>query len=138
MKVLPEPTIISCSNYQVEDLVSFGCNDTENCVITVDPTFLLRSFDVTPITYCHLLLECQRTGKPPIWLGPLLIHYEKSFPTDTSSLVGLNKDLHMLIVFGTDEEESLAEAFSQDFLCNSSHMPNSQEEYKSKIKEIWF
>ena len=118
MKVLPEPAIILCSDYQLDDLIRFGCSDKEHCVVTVDPTFSLRSFEVTPITYRHLMLECRRSGKSPICLGPILIHYKKSFSTYlffTSSLVGMRKNLRNLKAFGTDGEECLAEAFSHDF-----------------------
>ena len=56
MKVLPEPAII-LSDYQLDDLVRFCCDDVDYCIVTVDPMFSLGRFEVTPITYRHLLPE---------------------------------------------------------------------------------
>ena len=64
IKVLPDPAIVLASDYQLRDLVRFGTDKREHCILTVDPTFCLGEFDVTPITYRHLLMECRRTGKP--------------------------------------------------------------------------
>ena len=51
MKVLPEPAIILCSDYQLDNLVRFSCDDVDHCIVTVNCTFSLGSFEVTPITY---------------------------------------------------------------------------------------
>ena len=143
MKVLPEPAIILCSDYQLDDLVRFGCDDVDHCIVTVNPTFSLGSFEVTPITYCHLLLECRRSGKPPICLGPILIHYKKSFSTYlffTSSLVGLHKNLRKLKAFGTDVEECLADAFSHDFASATrlTCQIHKRRNIEAKLKDMDF
>ena len=65
-------------------------------MLTVDPTFSLGDFDVTPITYRHLLLRVTRTGKPPVMLGPIMVHYRKNFATYVflaASLVSMRKNL---------------------------------------------
>lgn len=59
IKVLPDPAILIAKDYQLDDLVRFSTNSTEHCILTIDPTFSLGDFDVTPITYRHLLLETQ-------------------------------------------------------------------------------
>ena len=118
IKVLPEPAIILCSDYQLNDIVRFCTDVTSNCVLTVDPTFSLGPFDVTPTTYRHLLLKSRRYTTSPICVGPIMIHYKKNYSTYqffASSLVGLNKDLSDLIAFGTDGEEPLYDAFSRVF-----------------------
>ena len=81
IRVLPDPAIVLASDYQLHDLVRFGTDSTEHCILTVHSTFSLGEFDVTPVTYRHLLLESRHTGKPPICVGPILIHYRKTFPT---------------------------------------------------------
>ena len=48
------------------------------CVLTVDPTFSLGDFDVTPTTYRHLLLVSKLTGKPPVAVGHSLQEYDCS------------------------------------------------------------
>ena len=118
IKVLPDPAIVLASDYQLRDLVRFGTDSTEHCILTVDPTFSLGEFDVTRITYRHLLLELRRTGKPPICVGPILIHYRKTFPTYlffVSSLIGLQKELKNIQAFGIDGEESLSDAIRHGF-----------------------
>ena len=140
MKVLPEPAIILCSDYQLDDLIRFGCSDKEHCVVTVDPTFSLGSFEVTPITYRHLMLECRRSGKSPICLGPILIHYKKTYLFFTSSLVGMRKNLRNLKAFGTDGEECLAEAFSHDF-PSATHLVcqiHKRRNIETKLKNLNF
>ena len=87
-------------------------------IITIDPTFSLGEFDVTPITYHHLLLETRQGSSPPIFLSPLLIRYKKSFATYlffASSLIGLCPQLQTIRVFGIDGEQPLINAFSHEF-----------------------
>ena len=60
MKVMPKPAVMLASDYQPDDLVWFRTNSTEYCVFTVDPTFSLGKFDVTPITYRNLLLASRK------------------------------------------------------------------------------
>ena len=118
IKTFPEPAIVLASDQQLMDLVRFCSDPFESCILTVDPTFCLGAFDVTPITYRHLLLESVRTGNPPVMIGPTLIHYKKSFQTYlffASSLVGLNKDLKNIRAFGTDNEKALIDAFTHEF-----------------------
>lgn len=81
IKAYPDPAIVLGSDQQLCDLERFCCNLSDFCVFTVDPTFSLGDFDVTPTTYCHLLLCGKRNHKPPVMLGPVMIHYRKSFPT---------------------------------------------------------
>ena len=106
------------NDQQLQDVVRFGTFSTAFGIITIDPTFTLGDFDVTPITYRHLLLESKRSKQPPIFLGPVLIHYRKTFSTYlffASSLVGLNRQLQGVRAFGTDGEEALISAFSLEF-----------------------
>ena len=118
IKTYPEPAILLANDRQVNDLARFCCDPFEFCVLTVNPTFCLGDFDVTPTSYHHLLLESVRTGKPPVMIGPTLVHYKKSFQTyllSASSLVGLKKELNHLHAFGTDGEKALFDAFSHEF-----------------------
>ena len=100
--------------------VSVPLNSVEFCVFTIiiDPTFLLGDFDVTPITYSHMLLETRRGKSHPIFLGPMLIHYRKTFGTYlffASTLVGLSQQLQGVRAFGTDGEKAIADAFMHEF-----------------------
>ena len=90
----------------------------------MDPTFCLGDFDVTVITYRHMMLTSRQTGSPPAMIGPLMIHYKKSFATYlyfSSSLISLRRDLSNIKCFGTDGEEALVDAFRHAF-PNSLHL----------------
>ena len=118
VKAGPDPALVIATDQQLNDLVKFCTSPDEFTVITVDPTFNLGDFEVTPITYRHLFLQSERTGKSPVFVGPMLIHYRKDFATFlyfASTLVGLRRDLERLQAFGTDGEKALIDAFSHEF-----------------------
>ena len=120
IKTTPEPAIVACTDRQLADLARFCAPPTGiNCsILTVDPTFCLGDFECTPITYRHLLLTTRRYGKPPVFLGPVLVHYRKNFASFlffASSLVGLKRSLEAIRVFGTDGESALVDAFAHEF-----------------------
>ena len=82
IRAAPDPAIVLANDYQIHDMVTFSTSSSEFCVLTIDLTFSLGEFHaqaVTPITYHHLLLETKRTGTNPVFLGPTLIHYRKTF-----------------------------------------------------------
>ena len=92
VKTLREPAVVVYYDRQLDDLVRFCTNNDEFGILTIDPTFSLGDFDVTIITYRHLLLHSKRTGKPPVFVGPFLVHYCKTFATYLhflSTLIGL-------------------------------------------------
>lgn len=86
--------------------------------MTVDPTFSLGDFDVTVVTYRHLLLHSKRGGRYPVFVGPICIHYRKTFATYLhfmASLVGMRPVLPNIRCFGTDGESALIQACRQLF-----------------------
>ena len=109
-------------------------------ILTVDPTFSLGAFDVTVITYRHLMLECRRTNNHPAFIGPVMVHFKKSFSIYlffSSTFVGLRPQLS-LKSFGTDGELALYQAFKHSFpsavhlLCSI----RARRNIKSKIQEM--
>ena len=118
IRAAPDPAIVLAEDHQIADLVRFCTSSTEFGILTVDPTFSLGNFDVTPITYRHLLLTTRRNENVPVFLGPVLIHYRKNFATYlffASSLVGLSSRLEGIRAFGTDGEKALSDAFTHEF-----------------------
>ena len=111
IRTAPDPAITLAYDFQVKDMVRFCTSSTaEFRVLTIDPTFSLGEFDVTPITYCHLLLESRRSNTPPIFLGPLLVNYRKTFATYlffASTLIAMCRPLGVR-AYGT-------EAFGHEF-----------------------
>ena len=73
--------MVLATDTQLLDMVKFGTREEEFCIVTIDPTFNLGDFDVTPVTYRHLLLESNRSQKPPVFIGPLFVDYRKTFQT---------------------------------------------------------
>ena len=100
------------------DIVHFCTSTDEFCIASIDPTFNLGDFDITPLNYRRLLLETEHSGNRPVFLGPILIHFCKNFSTIlyvASRLVGLQCDLEKLKAFGIDGEVALVDAFSRQF-----------------------
>ena len=84
----------------------------------MDRTFNLGDFDITPTSYWHCLVKSVHSGNSPVFIGPTLIHYRKTFHTClffAYTLVGLRRELQALQAFGTDSEKALADAFSREF-----------------------
>ena len=117
-KSSPEPAFILARDWQLDDLVRFCTISTDFSILTVDPTFNLGAFDVTPTTYRHLLLETVRSGSSPVFIGPTMVHYRKTFSTYVffaASLIGLRPELEGIRAFGTDGEKALADGFAHAF-----------------------
>ena len=70
----------------------------------------------------------RRNKTPPVFMGPILIHYRKifaSFIFFASSLVSLRRELQCLRLFGTDGEKALIEfRFAIHLFC-SIHVCNN-------------
>ena len=114
----PEPLCVMTTNRQVNDLKRFCCNPVEFRPFTVDPTFDIGNFNVTPITYEHLLLENRRDGTHPSIIGPVLLHEKKTFETYSifaSTLKTIETDLRDVLAFGTDDELALVNGFKNNF-----------------------
>ena len=112
----PEPMCVLATDQQLNDLVRFSTNPSQFSIVSIDPTFSLGDFNVTCLTYRHLLVTDSRTGQSPVMLGPLFIHQSKSFSAYhffASSLLGITPKLMGVLAFGTDGEEALVKAFKQ-------------------------
>ena len=89
VRVGGEALCVLASKRQLNDLKRFCCNETEFKPLTVDPTFNIGQFNVTPISYQHLLLDTRKDEKHPTLIGPVLIHErktEETYSTFASSL----------------------------------------------------
>ena len=151
VKVCPEQALILATGTQLDNLVHFSTNSNNFSILTIDPTFNLGAFDVTPVAYRHLILLNPKTGKPPVFLGPLLIHYRKTFSTYlyfAFTLIGLKPKLACLRAFGTDGEKALHDAFNYcypnavHFLCAIHSRRNINDElarrgYEGKTVKIF-
>ena len=110
VKAAPFPMCVLCYEWQLQDLVRFAANNQKFCIMTVDTTYNLGQFYVTPITYHHLMFKNVKTGKHPIILGPILIHQKVDFAAFNyfaSTLIGCKRELAKVMAFGTDDEKHL-------------------------------
>ena len=106
------------TEWQLDDTVHFLTNNHNFGILTVDTTYNLGDFYVTPVTYPHLMLQDVKTGKSPLLLEPILIHQSTSFAVFNyfaSTLIGCRPALRQLMAFGTDGDKGLVEAFTHSF-----------------------
>lgn len=118
VRVAPEPLCVMTTDRQINDMKRFCCSPIEFRPFTVDPTFDIGHYNVTPITYQHLLLENKRDGKHPSLIGPVLLHEKKTketYSTFSGTLRTLEPELRDVLAFGTDDEEALLQGFKNNF-----------------------
>ena len=116
VEAAPEPMCVLATSQQLSDIERF-CTASPSSVLSVDPTFNLGPFYVTPTTYQNLLVETGR-GNHPVTLGPILFHQTKKFQPFhyfASTLILLNPNLINLKAFGTDGEPEFIKAFNVCF-----------------------
>ena len=138
VRVGGEPLCVLASERQLQDLKRFCCDETEFKPLTVDPTFDIGQFNVTPISYQHLLLETKEK-KHPTLIGPVLIHEKKTeetYSTFASSIKAMEPGLSNLMAFGTDDEKALENAFNHNFE-RSTHLL-CEIHLKKKLREKAF
>jgi hypothetical protein len=139
VQAAPEPLCVLATNQQLFDMERF-CTSSLSCVLSVDPTFNLGNFYVTPVTY-HNLLVNNKNGKHPIICGPILIHRTKTFEPFyyfATTLIGLNPNLVNLKSFGTDGELQLIKAFHTAF-PNAVHLRcvnHLRQNVKDKLRSL--
>ena len=79
VKAAPDPQCIMFFDWQLADMERFVANGQG--ILSVDPTYNLGEFYVTPTTFSHLMLEDVITKKHPSLLGPVLVHQRMDFAT---------------------------------------------------------
>lgn len=114
----PEPVIVLATEQHPKDLECFHCHDNSE-PITIDPTFNLGNFYVTPITYRNSLLKAKRyPNNSASFCGPLLIHFHKTYAAYEALFTTLKKacpSLSSLRAYGTDGEGELIKALKEAF-----------------------
>ena len=114
----PDAMCVLASDNQLHDVARFCCDPKLFSIFGIDPTFNLGEFSVTVTTYRHLQLLDRHTKKPPVFLGPMLIHQRKtaqSYHFLASSMVGLHPEVASIQAIGTDGEKQLGEGFKLQF-----------------------
>ena len=118
VRVGAEPFCVVGTNRQLNDLKRFCCNPLEYRPLTVDPTFDFGPYNVTPISYQHLMVLRREDGNHPTMIGPVFLHEKKTQSTYSlfgGTLKSLEPDLKNLMAFGTDDEKALVGGFNESF-----------------------
>ena len=126
---------VCCYEWQLQDMVRFLTSNYRFTVLSVDTTYKLGEFYVTPMAYHHVMVEDIKTKKHLVMLGPLLVHQKVDFTAFNyfvSTLIGLKKELRNVLAFGSDGDKALVEALSHNFpyaiqlhcFCTSRRMLN--------------
>ena len=137
VEAAPESMCILASDQQLTDIERFCMGDSAS-VLSIDPTFNLGPFYVTPTTY-HNLLVTTENGNHPILLGSILIYQTfRPFHYLASTLVRLNPRLINIKSFGTDGEPELIKAFNICF-PNEVHLRctnHLRQNIKDKLRSL--
>lgn len=133
-------TVFLATKQQLTDVERFCTNAEQFSVLGVDATFNVGKYFLTLTTYKHLILETKKKTHP-VFLGPALIHQRRLFDsyfTLPSSMIKYNPNLQGLLVYGSDGEKNLSDAFdfcftkSKHLLCDI-HM---KDNIKKKLTDL--
>ena len=108
-------------------------------VLTIDTTYKLGEFYVTPMTYPHLMIKDIKSKKHPIILGPMLVHQKVDFPAFNyfaSTLIGLQKELKHVLAFGTDGDKALALSHNFPFAIQLRCFLHFKKNVEQKLREF--
>ena len=137
--LFPEPIIFLATDQQLIDIKRFCTNPENFCVLGVDATFQIASYYFTFTTYRNLLLTTEK-GCHPVCIGPGILHKQKlttSYQTLPLLMTKYRQETAGVLVYGTDGEKNLADAFSNVFqhaqhLCCDIHL---KDNIKRKLTE---
>ena len=116
----PDFLVVLATDRQLRDLKNFCTNPSEFCVFGADPTFNIfeENISLTVTTYRNLRLHHGATKKPPVFVGPILMHQRKDWRTFSrfaNSLITLCPELEEIRACGTDGEKALIQGFQRNF-----------------------
>ena len=137
VRAVPSPYLVMATDQQVRDMKRFA----QGGVVSIDPTFNLGNFFVTPITYTNTLVVNKRYGNHGVFCGPVLIHYTKtkdaykSFYQEVNKLVGHDQAITQ---YGTDGERALIDALEEVYptakalRCTKHFLDNAASSLKNE------
>ena len=114
---VPTDTWVLGTEVMCSDISHFITSEKLSYPLSIDPTFNMGPFEVTPVVYKHLFLKSRRTGKNPIFLRLTMLHHRKTvenYRIHLSVCATNIKNLNQARGFMTDGEEALIHAWSAD------------------------
>lgn len=139
------PSILLYTDQQIEDIRQFCIEAEDRTVLCMDKTFNLSDLYATVTAYkCMRLVSC-RTGAPPIFIGPVMLHGQsdaQQYHFFVSHIAGLmmNSDLARLTI-GTDAEPAMLAGIksalpnSTNVLCTLHLKRNVTEYLRDKVNK---
>ncbi|XP_053375386.1 uncharacterized protein LOC128547267 isoform X2 [Mercenaria mercenaria] len=131
------PVVTLYTDQQIEDIKRFCCRDG-GCVLSIDKTFNLGDFHVTPTCYKDISVIRRKTNDHPICFGPTFIHTNSSTKTYSSFMHKIADNLSETeiasLVIGSDEEYAFKSAIKRCFpgcthiLC-TRHLKQNMNKY---------
>jgi len=115
----PDLFLVLANDRQLQQVSQFCTNPNEFCVFGIDPTFNIfdKNISLTVTTYRNLRLESKNTNKPPVFIGPLLMHQHKDWKTYAKfahTLISEKPELEGILACGTDGEKALIDGFKRN------------------------
>eukprot|EP00794_Sanderia_malayensis_P006409 gene6409-7140_t len=116
----PELFVVLATDRQLQDIEKFCTDPREFCVYGIDPTFNIfkENISLTVTTYRNLRLMKRDTNKPPMFIGPVLMHQRKDWRTYSRfahRIVLENPALEAIIACGTDGEKAIMDGCKRNF-----------------------
>ena len=133
---LPCDTWVVATPAMCQDVVRFSTSELLSMPLSIDPTFEIGEFEVTPIVYHNLLLKNIKTGAFPIQLGPTMIHHRKDYDTYksmSSACVARCKGLEKARAIVTDGEEMLINAWKSE--CRDAVMLRDFRHFRTNCSD---
>lgn len=126
-RVYADYLVVLATNSQPEDITTFCTNPNDFCIFGVDPTFNIfdENISLTVTTYRNLKLRHKSTNKPPVFIGPFLMHQR------TECL-----ELEEMSACGTEGKKALIDGLKRNFRlaiflrCFGHFKDNVQRELK--------
>ena len=113
----PVDTWVLGTKVMQSNLVRYTTCEGFSLPFSVDPTFNMGQFEVTPIVYHNMILTSKRTNHHPVFLGPMMVHHKKDYGTYkilSSTCVSKCKGSRNARGYVTDGEAALQRAFEDD------------------------
>lgn len=119
-RIHPDFLVVLASDRQLRNLKNFCTDPSEFCIFGADPTFNIfqENISLTVTTYRNLKLHHGSTKKPPVFIGPILMHQRKDWKTYSrfaNTLITECPDLEGIIACGTDGEKALINGLKRNF-----------------------
>ena len=148
-RIHPDFLVVLTNDRQLQELEQFCKNPSEFCIFSIDPTFnVFKDMILLTVTvYKNLKLAQRKTGKPPVFIGPVLLHQNhewKTFSKCALCLITEQPSLAGIQTYGSDREKALTDGFKRNsqfafglhrFINFKKHIERSYQKVNSMVRQ---